>query len=131
MIDFERPKVDKRAIMTKERSDFGFPRAKPYLTPLPTTPFFEFSLISLSGSFLSISFFFFFFISPSGSFSSLLQTLLSAPPYHHFHHHFSGKITGKFLGTHKHLHILFFLGKNFSSFWWVLHFCLRLFLSKL
>ena len=24
----------------------------------------------------------------------------------------------------------FFWGKNFSSFWWVLHFCLRLFLSK-
>ena len=92
----------------KSRSDFGFPCAKPYLTPLLTTPFFQFSLISLIGSFLLIYFFFFFFISPSGSFSSLLQTLFPAPPYHHFHHHFSGKIIGKFLGTHKHLHILFF-----------------------
>ena len=72
---------------------------------------------------LLLSFFFFFFIF-GRTLSSLLQTLLAAPPYHHFHHHFSSKITGKFLRTHKHLHILFFEAKishlfgGFCTFAW-------------
>ena len=45
--------------------------------------------------------------------SSLLQTILPAPPYHHFHRHFSDKITKKLLWTHKHLYI-FFLRKKIS-----------------
>ena len=120
----------------KKRSDiFGFTCAKPHLTPLPTSQSL-YLFIPLASSLLHFS-----FLSSSSFLFSVEHSLLSSSPpalphhhhhhhHHHFYHHFSGKITRKFLRTHKHLHIPFFLGKNSSSFWWVLHFYLRLFLSK-
>ena len=81
----------------------------PYLTPLPTTHFhlsltlFDRLLTSPYFSFLSFSSFAF---SVKHS-SSFLQTLQLVPPCHHLHHYFSGNVTGKSLGTSKHLHLLF------------------------
>ena len=91
-----------------------FPRVP--LNPTTHRSFFIHLFIPLAGSlpyfsFLSFSSFSF----AVEHFSSLLQTLLPAPPYHHFHHHFSDKITEKLSWTHKHLYI-FFWGKKFLIF---------------
>ena len=105
--------VQKKKKRVKIRYFFGFPRAKPHLTPLPTTQFTPdylfFGWLTLYLSFFSLLF-------------SLIHSLLSSSPptlpyhhHHHFHHNFSGKITEKFLRTHKHLHILF-LRKKFLIF---------------
>ena len=77
----------------------------PHLTPLPTTQFTPYYLL-FGWLTLYLSFFSFLF--------SLIHSRLSSSPpalphhhHYHFHHNFSGKITEKFLRTHKHLHILF------------------------
>ena len=57
----------------------------------------------LTGSSIPCSLFYFLLFSQI-LFSSLSHTLPLVPPYHHLHHYFSGNVTGKSLGTSKHLH---------------------------
>ena len=102
------PSVKKKKKKKDVRSDFKFPRAPPNPTTHHSQPLiFTLSIFSLwlahSLHFFSFSFF---------SFShTLLSTLIfstgtfTPPPP--FPPSFSDKITGKFLGTYKHLHILF------------------------
>ena len=81
----------------------------PHLTPLPsfsTTHFHTIHFLSLASSFTSLLFFFFFSFSHTLLSTLIFSTSTSTPPPP-FPPSFSGKITGKFLGTHKHLHILF------------------------
>ncbi|XP_050248791.1 uncharacterized protein LOC126696049 [Quercus robur] len=103
----------------------------PHLTPLPTTHFhlsltlFDRLLTSPYFSFLSFSSFAF---SVEHS-SSLLQTLPLVPPCHHLHHHFPGNVTGKSLGTSKHLHLLFEVLANLLGTWRIRLLRLRVFVT--
>ena len=98
--------TQKKKKKIKIRYLFWVPTCQAPPNPLPTTQSLIFSFLWSAHSLTFLFFLFFFFIF-GWTLSLLLQALLPAPPNHHFHHHFSGKITGKFLRTHKHLHILF------------------------
>ena len=110
------------------RSDicFGFPRAKPHLTPYPPhnySSFHSFGQLTPSLFFSSFS---------SFSFPRLAASLHSFKlSCQHLHITISTIIfparspenSWELINTFTS----FFWGKNFSSFWWVLHSCLRFF----
>ena len=115
----------------KSRSDicFGFPRAKPHLTPYPPhnhSSFHSFGQLTPSLFFSSFSSFSFSVERSLYSFKLScrhLQITISTIIFPARSPENSWELINTFTS--------FFWGKNFSSFWWVLHFCLRLFLSKL
>ena len=91
---------------------------RPVDNPLPTTHFHSSSYLFHQSSLLLTSLFFLFLLfhfCPALHFTPPSSpTVLT--PNQHLHHHFSGKITGKFLWTHKHLHIFFFEVKIYNHF---------------
>ena len=102
----------------------------PHLTQQsPTTHFHTIPFLSFGWPSLPSYFLFFLFFSLIHSSLSLAHPLPPIPPYHHPHHHFSGNVIRKFLGTSKHLHLLFEI-KVSNLFDGFICFCLRLFLSK-
>ena len=96
----------------KKRHIFLVPMCLPTTPPNPLPHHSFHSSYLLFGQltyFISVLSFFIFSHTPSSS-----PTVPT--PNQYLHHHFSGKITGKLLWTHKHLHLLFFEVKFFNLF---------------